>query len=226
MPPVRQLWTAAVLVLAPFGTPGVLPNSVSGYVLYQPAGAYNNASIADGELFACFHNNTPVYTHRAILMSGLRKWGDAIVVDVESNGRCDMDGSNVEVWWDGQPFDNDCAWGYAGVPIPSSTYSTTQVYFNASCGAGAFWWGGTNPVPNGQIDAYSTAIHEMGHAYGLNHTEWFIFGLQVLEESTSCILDSKRLTSLSADDAAGIRARYPGLLSTGNAFNGSAGCID
>jgi hypothetical protein len=192
--------------------------------------AYNNASIADGELFACFQNNTPVYTHRGILMSGLRKWGDAIIIQIESLGRCDNDGSNVQVWYSGQPFGNSCGSTWSGSFVPQQgTYSQIDIYFNASCGAGKFWWGGTNPVPNGQIDAYSTIMHEMGHAYGLDESQFFILTEQVMEANSGCVNGSKRFANLSSDDADGLRQRYLGLPHQPNPtspIQANAICID
>lgn len=217
----KLVWAVTVALSAIFG----IVASAAGYALL--GGAYNNASIGDGVLGVCFANNTPVYTHRAILMSGLRQWGTAKNITLSSNGRCDNDGSNLQVGWAA----GDCtgptivlAWVVPG--SYTNVYSTAWLNYNANCGSNFYWWGGTNPVPSGQFDAYSIATHEMGHAYGVAHTPIAEAGEQVMEPDAPCIANSNRYTSLSDDDADAIRARYPGLVDTAAAFNLSAGCIN
>jgi len=201
-----------ILLLAP---------SASAYEFTN--GAYNNSSIGDGVLGVCFENNSPVYTHRAILLSGLQQWGTAKNITLNSNGRCDNDGSNVEVLWESGGL--ACWQALAWVPLRSVTYSSIPVNFNPNCGEGAFWWGGTNPVPNDKVDAYSSAFHEMGHAYGLHHED-DLAGQQLMESSTPCIITTHgRVTAMSDDDADGIRLRYQGLGDTGTTFNSSLSCI-
>jgi Matrixin len=198
--------------------------ATAGYVFH--VWGYNNWSIGDGVLGVCFENNSPVYTHRSILMSGLRQWGLAKNITLESNGRCDNDFSNVLVGWEG----GDCtepvitlAWTVPG--NPTGLYSEAWINYNANCGPGKFWWGGTNPVPHGQFDAYSLATHEMGHAYGIAHTQGAA-GEQIMEPSAACISNSNRFTSLSADDAEAIRWKYGGLGNTGAVFGLNAPCIN
>lgn len=200
------------------------PSLRSQYAFH--ASAFNNSSIGDGVLGVCFENNSPVYTRRAILLSGLQQWGAAKNITLNSNGRCDNDGSNVLVQWDA----GDCSGSVITLAwvVPGSytnVYSNAWLFYNSNCGSGLYWWGGTNPVPSGQFDAYSLAIHEMGHAYGVAHTPVDELGEQIMESNVPCISDSNRYTSLSQDDADGIRARYPGLGDTAATFGVSVGCI-
>lgn len=160
-------------------------------------------------------------------MSGLRKWGDAKNIRLDSLGRCDNDRSNVLVGW--HPM--GCS-GYTiplALTVPGSTttvYSQATIYYNSDCGQNRYWWGGTLPVPSGQFDAYSLATHEMGHAYGIAHTPSGVAGQQIMEADIPCIAASNRYTSLSQDDADAIRARYTGVSNVPASFPMGVGCIN
>lgn len=200
----------------------------------MPVGAYttlnssfNNSSIGDGVLGVCFENNTPVYTNRSIIMSGIQQWTQAIHLQFVSNGRCDGDGSNIHVRWDnhsggcGGPGEVN---GWVD-PMPQ-LYSSVAIHFNSDCAQfGSDFmhdWGGSLPVSDTKADAYTLATHEAGHALGIGHSEECnaqgCWGTTTTQNVMDWDAGNGTRWLMSQDDANAIRFKYPGLGSTGLSF--------
>ena len=169
---------------------------------------FNNSAISDGVLTMCFEGGTPVLTHKDGLMVGMRAWGAAHSVTMNSLGVCDNDGSNVHVLWDdnlwGQTVGCEVGKDVAQTGSPGTGYSEIGVVFNARC---PWHWDSNAEPPNTEFDAPTVMWHEMGHAYGLGHDEAG-GNLTIMDPTAFLGVDC---TLMSLEDANAIQGKYPGI---------------
>jgi hypothetical protein len=161
------------ILLAAF-VPFALPHPTTAY---DPSGdEYDDAVISDGTLYACFEADTPVYENREILIDAFNTWSQALDILVLSLGsNCGpLYGQNIEVLW--EELGSEC--GQPPTLADTTTiasageYSNATIRFNEHCEE-QFYWGSSDVIPPGDYDAFYTALHEMGHALGLNDADDF-----------------------------------------------------
>lgn len=129
------------------------------------------------------------------IFGGIYLWGQATNLGITHLGTCDpSDPWEVQIKEYAHACDGTLAeWGPIGQNQQTGQRSKGTISFNTYC------------YPNQNFKA--TAAHEMGHAHGLGHTN-------LTGQTTHEIMDFPKsrdcIWQLSADDAAAIRARYPG----------------
>jgi len=101
-------------------------------------------------------------------------------------------------------------------------YSHIRIWFNTQC-IDDYDWYDTDGIDPGKISALAVALHEMGHALGMNHS---LVANAVMNAGgpDNCSIVGNDLT-LAYDDADGYRDRYPGIADTSTSFPTSAGCV-
>lgn len=207
------------LALAIAATAALAP----AYTFKDSAGStisYYGSTINDGELTTCFETASPVYDGRAALNNGARYWAVWTTgLTITSLGRCSSAGANIRVYWGDIGFTN-CTSDKAAITSNPGTTTAGQraIYFNPYC---SWYFGDSTPVPAGMYDAKTAMAHEVGHALGLGHS----FDGTLMEATINCGFGT-RANKPAADDAAGARARYPGLNTNGAGFPAAIACVD
>jgi Matrixin len=228
----------AIVLLFSLATVG----NPSPTVAHEGLGHFFNSAIADSDgdgihdLHICFEGGTPVHTNRSAISLGAQQWGyvsgvasGAHKVELISLGSS-CAGANVQFLWGNIPGEppNRCTANdaLAGTEAPLTGYSLAKIHFNHRC---SWDWGTTAPVAEGFYDAWSVAAHEMGHAYGINHScgGGVCFIAIMLPTITDLCGQAfgVRYGGLSAHDAFDIRQRYGGVPDTAKNFPGDPGCV-
>ena len=211
----------AALILLLLGVTGV-----AAYVLW---GWFNTSAIdtdANGQadLSVCYDvsTNSPIYVNRGQIAQEIAQWHTASVGAFSSNAICNNDGSNFEM----RQFD----WG--GCEPGAGTYARTQnfgdvgrsqvkIWFNPQC-IDDFDWYDTDGIDAGKISGLANALHEVGHALGLEHSNVVNAVMDDLGPNNCSFVGND--FRLAFDDADGYRDRYPGISDTTTAFPADTGC--
>ena len=204
---------------------------VMAYVLYGwfSTSAIDTDSNAQADLSICYDQSTSgaIYINRSQLDQELERWHGAAVGAFSSNGVCNNDGSNIKIIRDDLGY---CEPG-DGLSDPlgltqdlgNTGYTEIRVYLNTQC-FDDFDWYDTDGIDAGKFSALAVALHEMGHALGLNHSA-VDDAVMNAGGPDNCDIVGHDLT-LAADDAAGYRVRYPGINDTATSHPASAGCVN
>lgn len=107
--------------------------------------------------------------------------------------------------------------GQYGAYAQTHTYfpgGQTITRFTLQFDSGETWTGGLSAPSSTQLDSVSVAAHELGHAFGLGHTDWWrcAFWVNIFDRPTMCdSYDYGRVDFryLEQDDKDGINYKYP-----------------
>lgn len=226
----RSLRRSLIVLLCTLSMLLAIPSSALAWNFN--GGFYTNSAIADGTLSVCFDSGA-IYTNKSSILHGLDEWGQVpgapITIDFYENPGDSLwpcsPGANVDVKW--ANLDNgQCLHNASAVPPNGGSYG--YILINVNCqNQGVFYWGYSTPVPAGFVDIYTVMAHEGGHLLGLDHTAG-AYHLMSTGSLGNYICPGGdlgvRIQYMSADDGNGMRARYPGLATTGG-FPTSDSCV-
>jgi hypothetical protein len=205
----------------------VTAGPVMAYLLY---GWFSTAAIdtdlnGQADLSVCYDSTGggTLHINRAQVEEEIDQWHTAAVGWFSSNGVCNADGSNIEMLWLNLGFCEPGNGSYARTEDKGNAgYTSIRIWFNTQC-IDDFDWYDTDGIDTGYVSALAVALHEMGHAIGMNHSS---VANAVLNAGgpDNCSIVGNDLT-LAYDDADGYRDRYAGIADTSTFFPPSAGCI-
>jgi hypothetical protein len=176
------------------------------------------------DLGVCYDwNPSPIFVNRAQVDEEIERWHQASYGSFTTIGNCSL---FAEIRFGHDDF-GPCQPGNgtdAGTQDKGNVgYSSIWIYYNVQCYPHLDWYD-TDGIDPGKISALAVALHEVGHALGLNHST---VANAVMNDGgpDNCSIVGNDLT-LALDDANGYRARYPGIADTGTSFPPSAGCVN
>jgi hypothetical protein len=197
---------------------------------YVFLGWYNSSEIdtngnGQADLSICYgvHLSDAVYVNRGEVQLEIEQWHTASYGSFSSNGSCGNDNSSVQMYY--ANF-GTCEPGVPSVLGATNNpgnvgYSIRYIWFNSQC-LDDFDWYDADGIDAGKYSALATALHEVGHALGLNHSG--VSGAVMAGGGPAHCSAYEHDWRLAADDAAGYRVRYPGINDTGTSFPALAGC--
>lgn len=215
-------------LLVALGITAVLATPVAAFVLkgWYYTSAIDTNSDGAADLSVCYGTSTSaaLYVNRSDVDQEIEQWHGASFGAFSSNGLCDGDGSNIEMLMRSDL--GSCGPVTGGVfgateNKGNNGYSQKKVWFNTNC-LPHFDWYDADGIDGGKISALAVALHEAGHALGMDHS-----GDPDAVMHTTGPTDCSPVGNdwlLADDDAEAYRTRYLGINDTATVFPEDPAC--
>lgn len=173
---------------------------VSAYVSYPEKWATNSVTYDQSALSSGW---------ASAVWEGARQWNNVTPSPFAFSATSSSSNTN-DVWLaniDGQ-------YGTYAQTITYFPGGTTITRFTLQFDSSENWTGGLGAPSSDQLDSVSVAAHEMGHAMGLGHTQWWRCAVWVNEDDKPTMCGSYPYGKvyfryLEQDDIDAINAKYP-----------------